>query len=178
MRFAVILAIFSTFSISAHAEKSAFTMGPVFEKFGPVADVDADFEIPEGTQLRVSFDVAKGADQGDLNKTLVTAARFINMHVRAGVPLEDIDVAVAVHGKAILDVTKASKYDEEIGGENANAELVSALTKKGVRIIVCGQSSASQGIKKADLLPGVEVAVSALTVHAVLLRNGYTLNPF
>ena len=29
-----------------------------------------------------------------------------------------------------------------------------------------------------DLLPGVELALSAMTMHALLQQKGYTLNPF
>jgi hypothetical protein len=28
------------------------------------------------------------------------------------------------------------------------------------------------------ILPGVEMALSAMTAHALLLQQGYTLNPF
>ena len=43
---------------------------------------------------------------------------------------------------------------------------------------MCGQSAAGQGVKKTDLLPGVELALSAMTAHALLQQQGYTLNPF
>jgi intracellular sulfur oxidation DsrE/DsrF family protein len=48
-----------------------------------------------------------------------------------------------------------------------------------VRIILCGQSAAGLGLDEtADLLPGVEVALSAMTAHALLQQDGYTVNPF
>ena len=47
-----------------------------------------------------------------------------------------------------------------------------------VSTIVCGQSAACYGVKTDDLLPGVEMAVSAMTAHALLQQQGYTLNPF
>jgi hypothetical protein len=34
------------------------------------------------------------------------------------------------------------------------------------------------GVKKADLLPGVEMAMSASSAHAILQAQGYTANPF
>ena len=73
----------------------------------------------------------------------------------------------------------AEAYERKYpGAENPNAALVDALIKAGVRIIVCGQSAAGQGVKKTDLLPGVELALSAMTAHALLQQQGYTLNPF
>ena len=162
----------------ALAGEDDFTPGPVFETFGPVAAVSTDFEIPKGVKLKHSFDVSKQAETGELNRTLVSAARFINMHARAGVPIKKINVAVVVHGSAVTDVTNAAHYAEVVGGENANAALIDALTSKGVRVIVCGQSAAYYNVGNEDLLPGVEMALSAMTAHAVLQSEGYTINPF
>ncbi|WDI30014.1 DsrE family protein [Hyphococcus flavus] len=163
---------------SVHAQNEKFSTGPVFEDFGPVANVDNELIIPDGAKMRISFDVSKGADAGELNRTLVSAARFINMHARTGVPVEDIDAAVVVHGKAVYDVSKAARYADAIGGENANAALIEALTGKGVRIIVCGQSAAYYEVANDDLLPGVEMAISAMTAHVLLQQEGYAINPF
>jgi hypothetical protein len=33
-------------------------------------------------------------------------------------------------------------------------------------------------VKTEDLLPGVEMALSAMTAHALLQQQGYTFNPF
>lgn len=162
----------------ANADETAFTAGPVFESFGPVADVNADIIIPDGVELRTSFDVSKGADAGERNRTLVSAARFINMHARQGVPLENIGVAVVVHGKAVFDVSNEEKYAGAVGGENANAALIAALLEQNVRIIVCGQSAAYYEVSNDDLLPGVEMAISAMTAHVMLQQEGYALNPF
>jgi intracellular sulfur oxidation DsrE/DsrF family protein len=94
------------------------------------------------------------------------------------VPVENINLAVVVHGGATKDVTNAGYYSEAIGGENANAALIAALVDANVEIIVCGQSAAFNGIANDDLLPGVKMALSAMTAHAVLQDKGYTLNPF
>ncbi|HCE21170.1 MAG TPA: hypothetical protein DF282_01490, partial [Hyphomonas sp.] len=50
--------------------------------------------------------------------------------------------------------------------------------KHRVRIILCGQTAAYRDIEKSDLLPGVEIALSAMTAHAKLQQDGYSLNPF
>ena len=158
---------------------SAFTTGPVFEEYGPNAQVDADFDIPEGAEFKVAFDVAARAETGKLNRTLESAARFINMHVRAGVPLENIEVAVVVHGKVSEDLLGAEEYaNRREGAENANVALIKALTDNGMRVILCGQSAAAYGISNDMLAPGVEMALSAMTAHALLQQDGYTMNPF
>ena len=56
--------------------------------------------------------------------------------------------------------------------------MLAALMDKGVRFIVCGQSAAYYDVTNDGLLPGVEMALSAMTAHAVLDTEGYALNPF
>ena len=88
----------------------AFHFGTAIPGYGPVATIaDPDMTIPEGTEFKIAFDVAKGADAGKLNRTLESAARFINMHVEAGVPVENIKLAVVVHGSAVFDMTGPSR---------------------------------------------------------------------
>lgn len=168
----LVVAIFNGCFIAAPAMAGPadFHEGPVFKDYGKIADVDADFTIPKRSKFSVLFDTSKGAPDGGVNGTLDTAARFINMHVAAGVKPKDLKVAVVVHGKASFDLVR--------GDDNATAPLISALKDEGVRIILCGQSAAYHGIAKEDLLPGVEMALSAMTAHAVLQNQGYTLNPF
>ena len=151
------------------ADLESFTTGPVFEDHGPVADVETTVDVPADTTLRHVFDVGTRAEEGQPNRTLVSAARFINMHARAGVDPERIEVAVVVHGKAIYDVS---------GEAPGSAELVAALIDHGVKIYVCGQTAAYYDVTSDNLLPGVELALSAMTMHALLQQKGYTLNPF
>jgi len=177
-RFFAIVLLSCFASAPVLAGEAAFTMGPVFEEFGPSAEVDANYAIPADATFKVSLDTSTQADAGALNRTLVSAARFINMHARAGVPVENISMAIVVHGGAAKDVTNAAYYSQAVGGENVNAALIEALTGKGVQIIVCGQSAAFNDVENDDLLPGVQMALSAMTAHALLQQQGYTLNPF
>lgn len=169
MRLLILLPILFALPDSSHADSGSFTTGPIFEDYGPVADVDVTLPVPEDAVFRHSFDVSGRADDGEPNRTLVSAARFINMHARAGVDADRIELAVVVHGTAVHDVS---------GEAPGSRDLVAALTDHGVRIIVCGQSAAYRGVKTGDLLPGVEMALSAMTAHALLQQQGYTLNPF
>ncbi|WP_379545480.1 DsrE family protein [Qipengyuania sp. DSG2-2] len=169
----------ATGALAQEPDMGRFSMGPVFEDYGPAAEVEATMPIPEGATFRVAMDAAKQADEG-VNLTLFSASRLINMHAKARLPVDATQVAVVVHGKATLDLLTAEAYAARFdGAENPNVGLISALTDHGVRIILCGQSAAAQGVDEtADLLPGVEVALSAMTAHALLQADGYTLNPF
>ena len=176
----ILIAPLLALSVPAAAQElpSSMTPGPVFP-FGPVAEVKSDMPIPEGTEFKMAFDLSDAAPAGEANRGLVTLARFFNMHVRAGVPEDNIHLAAVVHGGAGVDLLNEAAYAKRRDGkENANAAIVAALLDKGVRVILCGQSAAAMGIAKSDLLPGVEMALSAMTAHALLQQQGYALNPF
>lgn len=151
---------------------------PVFG-FAHTVPVESDMPIPPDAQFRVAFDVSAAATPGEMNRTFNSAARFINMHVAAGVPLARIHVAIVVHGPASWDVVRDDVYRARRDGKaNGSADAVAQLLGHGVDIYLCGQAAAGQGIAKADLIPGVKMALSAMTAHALLQQQGYTLNPF
>ncbi len=150
-----------------------FTTGPVLEAYGGTASV-ADSRLGPDSKFKIAFDVAQAAEDGEVSRRLETAARFLNMHAAAGVPVENIQLAIVVHGGASRDLVTA----EARGGENANAGLIAALIEAGVTIELCGQTAAYFDIEAGDLLPGVSMSLSAMTSHALLQQAGYTLNPF
>ena len=166
-------------SETAFAGMEAFHSGPVFDDYGKVATIDMTRPLAKRTRFKISFDAAKAADPGGINRNFDSLARFINMHVEAGIPLKRINLAMVVHGKAAHDLTIASHYAGVYNGQdNANAALIKALTEQGVKFYLCGQSAAYYDIEKSELLPGVEMSLSAMTSHALLQQEGYTLNPF
>ena len=155
-----------------------FKPGGAIKTFGKIAAVDSDVEIPKGTVFKVRFDSARGSSKG-INSTFDSVARFINLKHAAGVPQKDVQIAIVVHGSASIDVTKNDFYAaKKEGRENGSANAVAELRKHNVEFYICGQSAAYNGIKKTDLLPGVKVAHSAMTIHALLGNDDYLLNPF
>ncbi len=160
------------------ASPAAAIDGPVFKGFGSYTEVQPDLVIPRGMVLRHVYDVT-AATPGKRNPGFETAARFINSHVGNGMAERDVAVAVVVHGPAIAELTKPEVYAaRNNGAANASEAMVKEMLAKGVRFIVCGQAANTMGVKKADLLPVVEVAISASSAHAILQAQGYTLNPF
>lgn len=170
-KIASVVLLLATTPLDAQGLSEAFTPGPLIEGQGPNALVPGMTPLPAGIRLKVSFDVSDAGEDGKANKTLVSAARFLNMHVRAGVDPDHVAAAVIAHGKAVGDLTRDA-------ASTPNGPLVDSLLQHNARIIVCGQSAAAYGVSKEDLLPGVELALSAMTAHAMLQQDGYTLNPF
>jgi intracellular sulfur oxidation DsrE/DsrF family protein len=160
-------------AVPAYADPPKFTPGPVIEHFGPVVDVPGAAPLPANTHFKVVFDVSTSAAAGAVNPGLESAARFLNMHARAGVPAANISLAVVVRGPAVHDVTT----HPQPGHDNPNAPLIAALIAHHVDIYVCGQAAAHGNVASSDLLPGVKLVLSAMTEFALLQQQGYTLNP-
>ena len=163
----------------ASAQMENFKPGPVFTDFGPTAPVEQSEPVAKDTQFHIAFDVSAAAEPDKINRTIESAARFINMHVAAGVPEENIHLAIVVHGGAAFDLTNAAFFAAHKDGRaNASAAAIAQLQDHGVEFYLCGQSAAAQGISNADLLPGVKMSLSAMTAHALLQQQGFTINPF
>lgn len=154
--------------------------GPVIAAFGPVYDIPvADFATPADRAYRVVFEVAEApADSTVLNRNLETAARFLNMHVRAGVPRDSLVAAVVLHGPAARAALRHDAYRARFGVDNPDLALLEALHAAGVPIILCGQSSMSRGFYPDLVAAPVRIALSAMTALTVLQQDGYVLNPF
>ncbi len=165
----------------AAQDMSAFKPGPVLTEFGAHAPVPGIGQLPADTEFAIAFDVSTPAAEGAPNRGFDSAARFLNMHVSHGVPQENIRLVVVVHGKAALELlTNAAHAANPLSrqGDNPSAKLVEALLAEDVRFVLCGQSAAVYGIKPEDLIPGVEMSLSAMTAHALLQQRGFTVNPF
>lgn len=174
-----VLLVAGVIAVPAAAQVPTFHPGPVFADVAPVATIDSDMPIAPGAVLKITYDVIAQSPVGTPNRAFETAPRFINGHVEAGVPEGHIDVAYVVHGKAIVDLLNPAAYAARNGGKaNATEQLVAKLLAHRVNFYVCGQSAVGQGIAKADLLPGVKMAISASSAHALLGMQGYTLIPF
>lgn len=177
----LVLLMLMAFSQVSYAESglAAFKPGTVIKEFGKVAEVDSQLAIPQKMKFKVAFDVGSAANAGEVNRQIDTLARFINMHVAVGVKLDDIELALVVHGKAAMDMTNNAMYQQtHKNTPNANKPLIAELSKYQVKFYVCGQTAAYYGIGEDDLLPNVEMALSALTAHAILAQQGYSVNPF
>jgi intracellular sulfur oxidation DsrE/DsrF family protein len=178
--FATILTIALAAAPLAAQDMSAFKPGPVLSEFGSHAPVPGIGQLPADTEFAIAFDVSTPAAEGAPNRGFDSAARFLNMHVAHGVPQENIRLVV-VHGKAALELlTNAAHAANPLSrqGDNPSGKLVEALLAEDVRFILCGQSAAVYGIKPEDLIPGVEMSLSAMTAHALLQQRGFTVNPF
>ena len=162
------------------AAQPAPATGPVIEGYGPVYEVpDPDFTTPRDGIQRVVFDVAQAAPEPDrVNARFETLARYLNMHARAGVPRENMKLALVVHGGASWEVVDDATYRDRFGVANPNLPLLEELDDFGVEILLCAQSQSSRGIRKSELASPVQQALSAMTALVALQERGYQLIAF
>ncbi|WP_414829299.1 DsrE family protein [Alteromonas sp. H39] len=165
------------FILNGGALADTFQTGPVFESWGRHAPVPG-VSLDKSARFAVVFDMAEAAHDGKVDRRIDSLARFINMHMANGVEQKNIRLALVVHGGATLEMLSNGHYKDRLGKDNANIALLSALMNQHVRVIVCGQSAAAHKVSAQMLIPGVEMALSAMTAHAQLQQQGYTVNPF
>lgn len=177
IRLLIIVFAFS-FTHVAIAGADKFIAGNVIEGYGKHVSVHQNFTFDKNTIFKVAFDIGDQAKAGDVNRKIETLARFINMHAANGVSVKNIHLALVVHGNAGFDLLKGPLYQEKYQQKNANSELLKQLMENQVAVYLCGQSAAYHDITNDMLMPGVKMALSAMTAHAVLQSQGYTINPF
>ncbi|MBO0329789.1 DsrE family protein [Muricauda sp. CAU 1631] len=169
--FPLFLLIFMTFSGFSQEKKS----GPVVEGYGQVWAIEnPDFKTDTSQEFKVVFDVKDGPESDtEININLNTVARFLNLHAQNGIPLSQLKVALIVHGTAARNLLSDEAYQSRYRVKNPNRELVEKLLDAKVEVIMCGQSSKTRGLPKEDLIPGVKIALSAMTANIQLQNQGY-----
>ena len=151
--------------------------GPVIKGYGPTYAIEnRDVPLAEGAIYKAVFDVAAYSnDTTSVNSRLVSVARYLNMHGRNGVPVENMDLAIVVHGAAVKNLLTHAAYQRRYESDNPNLDLLLKLHEAGVAIYLCGQSMNFGGISKSELAEPVQVALSAMTMLTVLQNDGYAL---
>ncbi|MEM9362204.1 MAG: DsrE family protein [Bacteroidota bacterium] len=173
-----LLPIFLFLSVIGMAqEKEA---GPIMEAYGEVWKIEnPDFETDTTMEYKVVFDIMQSPESPtELNRSIETAARFLNMHAQSNVPESQLKVALVVHSKASKDVITNEAYLTRFGTQNPNTDMINQLMKAGVEVILCGQSSKSRNYRKEALIPGVKISLSAMTALIQLQNKGYQLIKF
>ena len=156
------------------------TEGKIIKDFGETFNVEnPEIKTDTSAEFKVIFDVAQSSeDKSKPNKYIVTAARFLNMHANEGMSLDQLKVAMTIHGGAWQDVLNNTAYKEKYGVDNPNFKLINQLTEAGVDIIICGQTAAYRGITKDNANPNVKFALSAMTALLQYQNQGYRFIKF
>jgi len=154
--------------------------GTVISNFGKTYNVSSiDFKTDTKSELKAVFDIGRTfKDSSKVSPLINTAARYLNMHVTAGVSFQNLKVAMVIHGSASDDILNNKEYQQKYGIDNPNLPLLEALSAKGAQIILCGQTAAYRNISKNEIAPQVHIALSAMTALVQLQNDNYRLINF
>lgn len=152
----------------------------IIKDYGQTFNVEnPDIKTDMDANHKIIFDVTQSSeDKSVVNKYIETAARFLNMHAKAGLKPEQLHVAMTLHGGAWQDVMTNEAYKEKFGVDNPNFKLINQLTEAGVDIILCGQTAGARGLNKTNVNPNVKFALSAMTALLQYQNNGYRFLKF
>ena len=164
-------------SFSAFSQKR---INPVVKNYGTIFDIPFAEEKPDPNQeYKIIVEIEKESDRPDsVSWALNNVARLINLHVMAGVKLEQLHVVIAIHSGAIYNVMNNEAYQNKYKVNNPNLGLFEELDKAGVRIVACGQSLMFRKVDRFKMAPQVKVASSMITTLTSYQMKGYAVLRF
>lgn len=116
----------------------------------------------------------KISDSTKLSFAFIDAARTYNLNIANGVPKEKLKMAIVVHGGASDALLNEESFQEKFGMANPNMDLIRAFKELGVPIYVCGQSLGFNNVPFKNIIPEVEIVLSAKTAFITFDQKGYT----
>ena len=154
--------------------------GPVIQSTGMSFKVDdPTFLIPANHDFKAVFVIsAGGPDTVKVNEQVVSLARFYNHTVRNGIAESRVHAAAVFHGNGWQAILNDSAYTARFGKANPSRRVIEELVQHGATLVLCGQTAGRAGVKKEELLPGVKLAISAMTAFEYLQSQGYQYIPW
>ncbi len=177
---AALLLVAVVVSVTARAQAPVIPgqqmSGPVIQSTGMSIKVDdPTFVAPAGHLFRAVFEInAGGGDTVKVNEQLNNVARYYNTHVRHGIPEAQVKAAAVFHGSGWPALLTDAAFAARFGGKpNPSRRLTEELVEHGAQLVLCGQTAGARGIRRDELLPGVKVAISAMSAMEVFQSQGY-----
>ena len=121
------------------------------------------------------LNATKGGTDDSPVPFLDKAAKVANLLAQSGVPADHRHIVVIVQAAATTGVLNEAGLKARGKKKNPNADLIAKLNAAGVSVRVCGQALAGAGIARSEVLPGVQVDLSALSTVSTLQLKGYAL---
>jgi len=158
--------------LNFNAEQMQF---PLIKKFGGVFSIEGIAEPPL-PGMKVIFDVTTESEPGQLNRGFEVVARFLNLAALGGIDLAKLQVAVVVHGKALVCCMNQSVYaGRNTGKANPNEELLKSLADAGVSLMACSQAVRRNNFLMSDLQSIVKPVSSAMIVSIDRQQKGWAV---
>ena len=155
--------------------------GPIIQSSGMSFKVDdPTFPIPGNHVFKAFFVVSTGGgDTLKVNEQVTVMARYFNLHARNGIADDHVKAAAVFHGMGWPALLSDAAFTARFGGSsNPSRKVVEELIAHGATLVLCGQTAGNRGIHREELLPGVKVAISAMSATEVLQSQGFHLIPW
>lgn len=110
-----------------------------------------------------------------LNEGLAEIGRIINLHVAAGVPKENLELAIVIHGGALNTYLKNDAFHKKFKTDNPNLDILKQFSDLHTKLIACGQAEAFFRIPAEDMIPEVKTSFSAKVALSTYQLKGYVL---
>ena len=166
------LLLFMSASFSCFAQEHVF---PIIKGYGAIEVVPFESVKPDPNQTYKLIDELyfSQEDKEKLYSNLNYSARIVNAHAAAGIPPENLTMAIVIFSGATPAILSNAEYKKRFGFDNPNIEVLDRLMAAGVDVIVCGQSMVKQNITPDLVHKGIRHAFSRITATSDLLNKGY-----
>jgi intracellular sulfur oxidation DsrE/DsrF family protein len=149
---------------------------PLIPGYGEVTPIENAGERPDPkVDYKIVLNATKGGAADAPPPFLDKAAKVANLLAQSGVPAEHRHVVVILQAAATPAVLNEKGLKARGLARNPSADLIAKLNAAGVSVRVCGQALAGAKIARDEVLPGVQVDLSALTTVPALQLRGYAL---
>jgi intracellular sulfur oxidation DsrE/DsrF family protein len=162
------------------AETTSGWTYPVIKDYGPAWPLpNAAVQPNKGRTYKVIFSVENPASNPKtVLSGLAHAARLLNVFAADGLPPNNLNVVVILHGTAGYGAMSNGFYRGKFGVENPNLKLIQELNAAGVQVLLCGQTFHDLNFNEKDLVPDIKLATSAAIVLVTYQNDGYALMPY
>jgi intracellular sulfur oxidation DsrE/DsrF family protein len=117
--------------------------------------------------------VSKERDPSGQFQGLKRLARLVNLMGYGKVPSNHVHIVALLDGQSGYAAAKNAFYEKQFKADNPNLPIVHALRKAGVKLMICSQALAENGIPDKIVDPDVTITLSALTDVVVYGQKGY-----
>jgi intracellular sulfur oxidation DsrE/DsrF family protein len=149
---------------------------PLIPGYGVVTPVENAGERPDpAMDYKVVLNATKGGTDDTPPIFLDKAAKVANLLAQSGVPANHRHVVVILQAAATTAVLNEKGLKARGLARNPSVDLIAKLNAAGVSVRVCGQALAAAKIARDEVMPGVQVDLSAFTTVAGLQLRGYAL---
>ncbi|MFI5153374.1 MAG: hypothetical protein ACHQET_08585 [Chitinophagales bacterium] len=141
----------------------------------PVKDIQ---EMPDPSlKFKLLFNFTAWVNDSSARKKidwgLAEIGRIINLHIAAGVPKENLDIVLVIHGPSLNTLLTNENYRKKFNVDNPNLDILKQLTDLKTKLIACSQAELYFNIPREQMITEVRNALSAQVAMSNYQLKGF-----